>query len=226
MTRKWRNLAAQIMIVTILLPFVAILTGLFFSDIQSVNDFIDKMINFIPMFDTISNVIFNFSVNMAAEQYTQLTMYILVSDFFEAIVLGVTIDVCKRISKLTALEHLAILKVFLIFVGVLIGGAISGWINLLGNRELILGQIGVIAIMFLGFRFMLAPILGLKFFGISQLIGVLIEAVFAVILACYLTVITVVAKGDYTSVESAIRALIIVCVATVIGFLITTIVDG
>jgi len=115
MTRKWRNLAAQIMIVTILLPFVAILTGLFFSDIQSVNDFIDKMINFIPMFDTISNVIFNFSVNMAAEQYTQLTMYILVSDFFEAIVLGVTIDVCKRISKLTALEHLAILKVFLIF---------------------------------------------------------------------------------------------------------------
>ena len=216
---------AQIAIIVILLPFIAVILGLFFSDIKSINKFLLTLIDNIPLFEVWVSLFSEFGSAISAGQVIESTLYIYIESFFEAFITGISVHIFNNIGKALKFSGLPILTTF---VGVFVGCVILKMTSAMGNNlGIIAANLGVIVIMVVGIKFIFGSIFPSRgIFSLQKILMLIIEGLLAVIVCGYVTMLAIIANGYVTSVGDAAIKLTAITTLTVIALLVVYFLRG
>lgn len=202
---------AQIVLVVLLLPFVAILFGVISgtdAGAASTVGLINSLIGKIPLCEIWLDVLYQYSGGLSAEDILSSSVLVILKALPEALISAACVYLCIQISKKLMARGLPI---FATFVGIVIASVITGLTGLSNNMTTeIIADFGVSIIILIGLKIMAKSLFkGLKVLSGKKILLFVIDGLFAVITTAYISGLIMAAAGIYSSVGQAIGRVVI-----------------
>ncbi|MCM1365431.1 MAG: hypothetical protein NC122_09765 [Faecalibacterium sp.] len=216
--RNTMSNVAQIVLIVILFPFVAIVLGSI-SGTSSIAGVLISLIGKVPLCDVWVDVLYQYSGGLTAEDVVSSTVLVILKAFPEALIAAICVYICITISKKLKSRGLPI---FATFVGIVASSVITSLTGLSGNVTAeIFTDFGVLIIMFIGLKIMFKSVFNsISIFSFKKIMLFIIDGLVAVITTAYISGLIMTAAGYYTSVSSAIGRLTVLAVIELVAALI------
>lgn len=216
--RGFRNTisnVAQIILVVILLPFVAIVIRMI-SGVgaggANMTGMLSSLIGNIPLCEVWMDVLYQYAGGLTAADVATSTVLVILKALPEALISAICVHTCVRIEKV--LKTMSVpdqrkhygLPIFSTFVGIVIATVITSLTGLTHSvTSEILMDFGAIIIMLIGFKILFRTVFrGRGIFEGKKILLFIIDGLFAVITTAYISGLLLAAKGAYASTGQAI----------------------
>lgn len=226
-TRTAATNLAQILLIALILPVLAVLCELVFPDTATQN--ILSWLGNTPVIGVAFDILSQYAgFHITAEEVTSITIYTLLRAFPDAFLTSVCVHICNDIqdllwSSVTSKEgSFKPFHILSTFIGVILSIIIVNVIGLTGSAlTSILIELGVIVIMFIGIRLMFRSLSKSKLFSLTKILVFVADGIFAVTISIYVAGLAFVFAGLPASFGEAARLLIILSVVSFIAAVIT-----
>ena len=207
---------AQIILIVILLPFIAIICAAVLGNNapSAFVDFLLALVGKIPVCDIWVDVLANISSGMTQSNYIDLMGYVILKEGLEALLLGVCVHATNQFF-LKILEQNG-LPIFSTMLGVVLSSVLLTFSGVFQN---VLMELGVILIMAIGIIIMFKAVFYVHekgkrdretIFGFSRIFILLIDGAMGIIISSYVAVVVVMMLGRYKSFSAGMGTLVLV----------------
>ena len=197
---------AQIILIVILLPFIAILLR-FISGNQGgaigTAEIIASLIEKIPLCDIWVDILNQLNGGLSAEAAMTSSIAVILKAFPEAIITSVCVYLCVMVLKKLKATGLPI---FATFVGIVIATLITSLTGISGNINAeILADFGVIIIMLIGLRIMFSSVFReMKASTVEKILLVVMYGLFAVITTAYISELLMATQASHSTIGETV----------------------
>ena len=207
---------AQVILIVILLPFMAIICAAVMGNNapSAFVDFLLALVGKIPVCDIWVDVLANISSGMTQSNYIDLMGYVILKEGLEALLLGVCVHATNQFF-LKILEQNG-LPIFSTMLGVVLSSVLLTFSGVFQN---VLMELGVILIMAIGIIIMFKAVFYVHekgkrdretIFGFSRIFILLIDGAMGIIISSYVAVVVVMMLGRYKSFSAGMGTLVLV----------------
>lgn len=202
---------AQIILVVLLLPAVAIIIGSVSgaNTAGNISGFLSSLVGNIPLCDIWVDILYQYKGGLEVEDVLSSTLLVILKALPEALISALCVYAAVQVSKKLKSRGLPI---FATFIGIAIASIITSLTGLSGSMttEIII-DFGVVIIMFIGLRFMLKSVFRkMNVFSLKKILLFFIDGLFAVITTAYISGLIMAASGVYSSTGETIRKTMII----------------
>ena len=197
---------AQIILVVLLLPAVAIIIGSVSgaNTAGNISGLLSSLVGNIPLCDIWVDILYQYQGELAVEDVLSSTLLVILKALPEALISALCVYAAVQVSEKLKSRGLPI---FATFIGIAIASIITSLTGLSGSMttEIIIDFV-VVIIMFIGLRFMLKSIFRkMNVFSLKKILLFFIDGLLAVITTAYISGLIMEASGVYSSTGEAIR---------------------
>ena len=207
---------AQIILIVILLPFIAIICAAVLGNNapSAFVDFLLALVGKIPVCDIWVDVLANISSGMTQSNYIDLMGYVILKEGLEALLLGVCVHATNQFFSKILEQHG--LPIFSTMLGVALSSVLLTFSGVFKN---VLMELGVILIMAIGIIIMFKAVFYVHekgkrdretIFGFSRIFILLIDGAMGIIISSYVAVVVVMMLGRYKSFSAGMGTLVLV----------------
>ena len=209
---------AQIILIVILLPFIAIICAAALGNNapSAFVDFLLALVGKIPLCDIWVDILPNVSSGMTQADYIDSMAFVILRGGLEAVLLGVCVHATNQFfSKI--LEQRG-LPIFSTMLGVALSSVLLTFSGVFQN---VLMELGVILIMAIGIIIMFKAVFYVHekdkrdratIFGFDRIFSLLIDGAMGIITSSYVAVVVVMMLGKYKSFGAGMRTLVLVSI--------------
>lgn len=200
---------AQIILVVLLLPAIAIIIGAISggNGNSSIGGLLSSLVGKIPLCDIWVDILYQYKGGLVVEDVLSSTAMVIVKALPEALISAICVYAAVQISqKLKAIG----LPIFPAFVGISVATIITSLTGLSGNMLMeIIIDFGVVIIMFIGLKIMFKSVLGgIKAFSAKKILLFFIDGLFGVVTTAYISGLILAAAGAYSTVNQALSRIL------------------
>lgn len=194
---------AQILLVVLLFPCVAILLGVISSSDSSTMGVLVSLIGKIPLCEIWLDILYQYSGSLSAEAVLSSTLLVILKALPEALISAVCVYVSVQLSRKLKSRGIPI---FATFIGIFIASIITTLTGLSGNVTTeIIADFGVLIIMIIGLKIIAKSVFsGIRILSIKKVLLFIVDGLFAVITTAYISGLIMAATGVYVSIAQAI----------------------
>ena len=202
---------AQLILVVILLPFIAIIFSAFSGNPASgLGTFLMSIISQMPMgemlFDLLSTLVSGFT----AADAINVSITVLVSALPEAIISAIFVSACIAVTDILwrpwkFTDDNKPLPILAAFVGIILSTVFIAVLNIPDSALVtLLSELLLIVILIIGIKFLFKSIFpGTKIFLVKKILYLIIDGLYAIIMTSYVAALTVVATGGCSGIGEA-----------------------
>ena len=204
-----RSNIAQILLVVLLLPFLAILLRIIFgNDASSAIGFLGSLLGQIPLCGNLFEMFVQYGSGLTDPEAVRSVSSILLRSFPEALLLTVSVHSVNQIHKVIFQAHG--LPIISTGAGVLLSAILSSLIKRSPN---LIMEIGVDLVVVIGMIIALRAVFnrsGHGIFGLHRILIIIIDGILGVITCTYVCLLLMAALGYYPDFGDALRRVLIV----------------
>ena len=215
-----RSNIAQIVLIFILLPFLAIIFSAVFRNNAPTAflGFIVDLIGQIPVCDIWVDILYKSGTGLTQGEFVEMIPVAMLRALPETMLLTACVHGTNQFSKDVLKQHG--LPIFSTFAGIILATFLASGAGLIKN---LIAELGVIVIMSFGIMLMFKALLGrkgYKVFGGRRLVYILIDGVLAVIACGYVGMLLIVFLGYYSNLGEAFGAFLITTGITMLAVIV------
>ena len=201
---------AQIILIVILLPFLAILCSVVLGKDAPATfvDFLVSLIGQIPVCDIWVDILYQSSSGLTQSDFIEAIPIALLRSVPETLLLTVSVHASNQFFR-SILKQRG-LPIFSTMLGIVLSTIITSAARI---SESLIMELGVIVITSIGIMLALKAAFGIRghsIFGAKRVILIIMDALLAVIACAYVSVLILAAAGHYSSPGKAIGSIVIV----------------
>ena len=214
---------AQIILIVILLPFLAILCSVVLGKDAPATfvDFLVSLIGQIPVCDIWVDILYQSSSGLTQSDFIEAIPIALLRSVPETLLLTVSVHASNQFFR-SILKQRG-LPIFSTMLGVVLSSVLLTFSGVFQN---VLMELGVILIMAIGIIIMFKAVFYVHekgkrdretIFGFNKIFFLIIDGAMGIIISSYVAVIVVVMLGKYKSIRAAIGTLVLVTIILIVA---------
>ena len=190
----------QIFIVVLLLPFAAIILGIF-PDADLTEVFSD-LTSHIPVCDVCVDLLSKYFGGISVNDLFSSLFVVIYKALPESLILSLCVHFCILISKKL---NEAAMPILATFIGIVIASVVKSLIGLTTNNKIELGlDIGTVILLVVGIKLLSKSLFkGMKVLSLKQVLLLFINGLFAVLTTVYVSALLLAAQGFYPTIGKA-----------------------
>ena len=204
-----RSNIAQIVLIFILLPFLAIIFSVAFKNPPTAfADFLMNLIGQIPVCDIWVDILYKSASGLTQAKFIDMIPEAMMRAVPETMLLTVCVHATNLFSLKILRQHG--LPIFSTMAGIILATFLASTAGLIEN---LIAELGVLVIMSIGIMLMFKAVLGSQgysVFGIKRVIYIIIDGLLAVIACAYVGMLLIVFLGAYSSPGKALGSFFII----------------
>ena len=213
--RNIRVNIAQIIVVVIFLPFVAVLCSALTPNNAggSMGGILLSLVGEIPLLNIVCGILSQYVSGFTASNVLEITAWVLIKAFPDAALVGICVHVFEEMfnhgwnamrlgMKKREAELFKPLPIFPAFLGIFAATIIVNLFDLFGNVMVaLIGEIIVIVVMIIAIRLMFGKLGRGKIFSAKKIMLIMIDSIYAIIVSAYLAAHVLVGLGYVTNMS-------------------------
>lgn len=211
-----RSNIAQIILIFILFPFLAIIFSVVFKNAPTAfADFLMNLIGQIPVCDIWVDILYQSASGLTQAKFIDMIPVAMMRAVPETMLLTVCVHAANQFSLKVLRQHG--LPIFSTFAGIILATFLASAAGLIEN---LIAELGVLVIMSIGIMLMFKAVLGSQgyaVFGFKRVLYIFLDGVLAVIACAYASMLLIVFLGYYSNVREAVGRFLIISGLTMLA---------
>ena len=215
--RKPISAVAQILLVALLLPCIAILLNALFgqSGANPMKKIVEAALDKTPYLDAWAAMLNTFSQNNVLQELSDSMTLLILKEAPKTMIINVAVYACNGVGDFLDVPGPHILSSF---IGVLVGlFSVAMLEKIPGTEAQVFSMIGFLIVMIIGLKILFAKKMSsVSLFSVKRLLSFVVDGLVAVELCAYLTCLMLVMGGYYGNSRQAAHVLFVVAGAAVV----------